>query len=250
MKTRLTLLLAVLLCAGSTWAQTAGPGISMTSASGGVLDYNPLHPIIWDDFLTGDAGSAAIGQLKWSLNGATSGYLANVANHTKVTQVNVAAGPATGALILPSNYWWKFSEIDTGVWWVSVDTGANLPGARIGYFSTSTTATPTDDAVYFEHLAADTNWFAVTRDATGAGGQTRTDTNVVYAANTWYKLQIAHPASGRWDFTMDGVLVASRTTGNIPAEATPIITAFQVITNGTAIAGYFDYYWQSFQVTR
>jgi hypothetical protein len=119
-------------------------------------------------------------------------------------------------------------------------TGASVPDKRVGMLSTAVSAAPSDDGVYFECLAADTNWFAVTRD--GAASQTRTDTTVAFAASTFQTFSITHTAASTWQFCIGTTCVTS--TGTPPAEGTAIYPFAQLVTTGTAnIDQFVDYFY-------
>ena len=77
--------------------------------------------------------------------------------------------------------------------------------------------------IYFECLAADTNWFAVTR---AASTETRTDTGVAIAVSTWLDLEVDCRDNANIKFYIDNVLVATNTT-NIPTDVGVQLVAMQ-----------------------
>ena len=204
-------------------------------------------PILWDEFATGAINSSGnIGQLGWTVAG-THGT-AQVANRPGIATVTAGA-TAFADLHVPNAFVVAISNVSVVKGIAAWATGANQPDSRFGIVSTNTGAEPADDAVYFERNATEADWFAVTRDGAGAN-MTRTDTNVAFVAGNYYALEIRHPSSGQWNFYINDNLVASRSSGNIPAEATFIGPMFQIETNGTGLAMSVDYFFMQLATTR
>lgn len=227
--------------------QSVGSG-SINYYPAGATEYDPLAPIIWDDFLAGTTGTGDVGQLGWSINSTTVSMTTYslFADRPGVISITNAAS-ATGGIYLPAGFNTRYASVSRAVFWVAANTGANIPDLRVGLASFGITSAPNDDGAYFEHLAADTNWFAVIRDG---ANETRTDTNVAFSANTWYKLEVRHPAANTWQFVINGATVHTATSGHIPTESYAAQSVYQMKTNGTAVAGYFDYFLAQFNSAR
>jgi len=85
---------------------------------------------------------------------------------------------------------------------------------RIGLANASL-GDPPDDGIYFEKLAADTNWFAVTR---GSSTQTRTDTGVA-VSTSFASFRIHRKSSGsQVCFSVNGSVEVCN-TANIPSAS-------------------------------
>jgi len=198
----------------------------------------------WDDFLGGSPTSLAIGKFGWGLVAATSGTVASTSGHPGIFGLSVGA-TAVGSLYLsgPNGALGPLAANIKSVSYVAnYPTGANVPDKILGITSTSVAAAPADDAVYFECLAADTNWFAVTRDG-ATTNQTRTDTGVAFSAGTWVRFRIEHPSTQVWQFYMNDVLKATHTAANnAPAEASGMFYLFQMSTKGTALVANLDFF--------
>jgi hypothetical protein len=115
---------------------------------------------------------------------------------------------------------------------------------RIG-FGTQGTNFPDNDGVYFEHLNADANWFAVCRSG---AAQTRTDTGVAwvnqgYLNGSWTKFRIVWTHGTDVKFYINGVLVATIST-NIPTQEMWVFFS----STASALNSWWnmDYYWLKF----
>jgi hypothetical protein len=112
---------------------------------------------------------------------------------------------------------------------------------RIG-FGTQGFNFPDNDGVYFEHLNADTNWFAVCRSG---AVQTRTDTGVAwvnqsYLGVNWDTFRIIWTPGTNVKFYIGGVLKATITT-NIPTTEQWVF--FSSTASGLNSWWNIDYYW-------
>lgn len=123
--------------------------------------------------------------------------------------------------------------------WLTIDprqSDANTQH-RVGF--ADGTGDPATNGIYIEKLAADTNWFLVTRSA---GVQTRTDTTIPSTANT--KISMVVVKNGTTDVKLysPGTATAKATnTTNIPIDATALAAIFQVKTTA-AVAKNMDVY--------
>lgn len=207
-----------------------------TSARGAVDPFSACY--IKDDFQFGGLGSTAIGQLKWTLSGGTALGIASTANHPGVYSVQIASGLCAFS-----------SDFGTGL---SIcrfaDSFDNYmiaqPGAvnanvtfRFGFFESGASATndPPNNGIYFERLAADTNWFGVTR---ASSTQTRTNTTVA-ASTSFAKFRIRRVDGSTIGFTIDAGSEVTATT-NIPSAA--IFAVIQVKTASGAQSLNVDFW--------
>lgn len=233
---------ALLLC-----LPMVGEGQSIQYRSAGGGSFNPQDFYIVDEFLGGTTGAGSIGQLGWE-GGGTVSYATYSVFADRPGLISYTPGAtARNGIKVPAGFALRYANINTTILWVAVSTGANVPDFRAGWVSSIQTAVPADDAAFFEHEAADTNWFAVTRDA---GNETRIDTNVAFAADTFVKLKIEHPSTNVWNFYINDALVASKSSGYIPTETYGCHFQVQMETYGTAVVSYVDLFWASFRSSR
>src|ERR1035437_5502075 len=164
------------------------------NGSGGSGGIDPATTVfVSDDFLCGSTTTAMVGCLNWYVNSAgffgppdTQWGLTINANRPGVIQIDTSTsinsvkllGLSVGSIMTPAS---TFKER----WIIDSITGTNPTTSidlRLGLqtYPTSTLDPPVS-GVYLEHLAADTNWFCVTR---AASTQTRTDTTVAYSAGS------------------------------------------------------------------
>ncbi len=182
--------------AGVKWATAAG-------GSGGGNAYDPTVLYLQDTFTTGTGSSGQIGQLGWNFTG-TSASVTMLA--TETGRVGIAR--LTSNSVNPSTAAWHLRATPTtGIllpgdlpWDIGFMLRANLNGGtantsmfRVGLSPDPGTTGDPSHGIYFEKLAADTNWFAVTRSSSV---QTRTDTGVAYADATFVRFRIRRETSG------------------------------------------------------
>lgn len=235
----LVVLALCLLLPAAGWSQ-----INYYPATGEGGSFDPDNVIVFDDFVSGGVATGTIGAMGWNfLNGSvTSSVSVDNAPGVWTHRNTAASGVSSTYLTASSGTVSILGDLRTISFRMAFGTGANVPDKRIGVLSTAVNAAPSDDAVYFECLAADTNWFAVTRD--GAASQTRTDTGVAFAASTFAVFRVEHTATSTWAFYVNDALKATHTAANTPpAEATQIYPFTQLVTTGTAnIDWYHDYF--------
>lgn len=245
-------IIAALLCLlpGVVGAQSS-PNIAYYPAACASWCANPNDVTYVDEFWGAANTSPYIGMLNWSQSGMTQSGLATQANYPGI--LNGACGAAavgTWYIAGPSvENPTLLSAVKSVLFIAQWGTGANVPDKRAGLTSGAVNAAPSTHSVWFEALAADTNWFAVT---SAAGGQTtRTDTNVAFAHSTWYRMRIEHPAASTWLFYINDVLVATHGAAQTPPTETTGAKPFQqVVGTGTASTAAMDYFAIRIQVTR
>jgi hypothetical protein len=129
--------------------------------------------------------------------------------------------------------------------WIVRPTQTADTDVRYG-FSANWANNPASDGIYFERLAADTNWFAVCR----AGSvETRTDLGVALTAAQWYRLRLRRKDASTIGFSVDGgaetniatnVPTATMSVGNhisnnaVAADKTHDIDFFSLLMTGAS----------------
>lgn len=174
-----------------------------------------------EEFVSGSTPTAGVGALGWTFAGGSVSHLAGEANHPGILRIVSGAAnpsnasltprssPTTGVLVLDPFHllWIARHQLNGGT--------AAQTLIRIGAGNDISATTPVD-GVYFEKLAADTNWFAVTR---AASTETRVDTTVAASANTWYRFRIRRDvAAGNVIFNL-GAGADDSHSANIPTVA-------------------------------
>ncbi len=201
-------------------------GLSMTDATmrpewepGGMLHYvdtmgrhNLRYDLRtaahWEEDFIGDVADGLIGELHWARAGAGSTVVgvASEANHPGIVRGTTAATTGSHCTVCllhgtggtPDR--WLLGAEDFYSYFVFrlPATDANTI-ARVGFSETRVGGTPTG-GFYIEKLAADTQWFAVSR---AGGTQTRVGTAMgTVTANAWVGLQIHKRADGQVGFSI------------------------------------------------
>lgn len=187
-----------------------------------------------DDFISGSTGSGTIGALGFGFGGGTTTTIAAETNRNGILRRDTGAVINTiGTLILNPNTSSLFqATLPHRVLWIErLNTNDANTEIRIGAANPINTNPPTDGE-YFEKLAADTNYFCVTRSA---GAQTRTDTGV--AVNTVFNNFLLGRISGSVQFMLNNVTVCTHTT-NLPSVS---MNPFTQIINTAAAAKTHDH---------
>lgn len=213
---------------------------------GEATDFRPGDILLWEEFCGGSTTTVQIGTMGWSLAGVANNTLQAADNDICLANFRNASASGVGTVYLLAagqGATSLYSNFRTNVFRLSFGNGANVPDKRVGVTSTALTAAPADDAVYFECLAADTNWFSVTRDG-AAANQTRKDTGVAFSAGTRTIFRIDQPSAGVFQFSINGTLVTTHSGAeNIPAQASAGIVFMQLVTTGTANLDMAIDYW-------
>ncbi len=199
------------------WLCLAVPAWAGVTVSSQLPLYDYCSSIyLQDDFLSGTVGNGTIGQLGWLSAGGSSSLIQSAASYPGIFRKDTSASSGTYSYLALENV--NASEaIPAGshdtIWLIYATSNDANTQLRIGHQNTNT-GDPPDNGTYFEKLAADTNWFVVTR---ASGVQTRTDTGVAVGTGR-VTLRIVRQGSSVVQFYINRVLVASHTT-NIPSTS-------------------------------
>lgn len=174
---------------------------------------------VWlqEEFSTGSNANGSVGALGWAFSGGTITMQTSEAGRPGIIRRDTGATINTNAT-LSARFTagaGSFHANDTFdvVWIVRVNTVDANTQVRAGA-GNDITANPPNDGVYFEKLAADTNWFSVTRSG---GTQTRTDMGVAVTTG-WVRLRVRRSSGSAIAFSIDGGAETTHTT-NIPGTA-------------------------------
>lgn len=211
------LLIASLLMvsASTAWADgvttpAAGPLVSATMTN--FYDYKTGFRF-QDEFFSGNVTVGSVGNLGWSVGGgvATTAPLSE-ANHPGIIQRSTGSTAGQFAyLLLPFTQGNLLAGTLDMTFIVRLNTNDSDTTTRIGAMYLINT-TPTD-GLYFEKLAADTNWFYVTRAASTQTGS-RTDTGIAVSTG-WITMRIVRTDDTSVAFYLNGTLIGTQ-TANIP----------------------------------
>jgi len=174
-----------------------------------------------EEFISGTTSSGNIGNLGWSLDLSTSGTYGLINAETNRPGLSqLATGTTIGSV--PGIRLIGAVNLDTSnnfstLYVVRLNTNDANTQVRIGVSTNPPTVPPTS-GIYFEKLAADTNWFCVTRNG---GVETRTDSGTAITTN--FTTQFIQRNTSNVIFILDRVQVCSHTT-NIPSvDSTPTV---------------------------
>lgn len=193
---------------------------------------NPLTaPFMSDEFDFASTESGEIGQMGWGFTNGTFGLVNPEANHPGIcrrtstavsgTIASFYSGGGGGAPV------YRFDQLDEQSWILkplAITTDHDL---RFGWCSDLTDDTPTN-GFYFERLAADTTWFAVSRQN---DAQTRTAMNAIVA--DWTKLKLRRVSAAAVAFSINGGAETQIAT-NIPLATNALAFGGQVIPRSAA----------------
>lgn len=166
-----------------------------------------------DEFMSGGTTTTLLGEMGWSLPAGTVSRPGTAsANHHGYVRLDTGAGAGTFARFNSGDNIQLSTTYNPTIVWIvrATQTNANTQ-IMVGGSSDFGTLTPSN-GIYFQKLAADTNWFAVTRSTT----ETRTDTGVAVSTN-WVNLKIVASTSSV-AFYINDVLVATN-VATIPSGA-------------------------------
>jgi hypothetical protein len=198
---------------------TQTTGVKWAAGGGGSSAIDPTAPQWFDDLLGGNSPAGQIGNLGWAwANGPGPTFTQGIANHPGIVTISSGTsssnyatlylgegGQSTNRPIYQGDLW-------DVTFWVRPTTNDAQTVLRVGMNSNAGGAGGA--GAYFEKLAADTDWFAVTNGA----AQTRTDMGVAVAANTWVKLRVRMVNATTVGYSINGGTETTITT-NLPNNA-------------------------------
>lgn len=215
----------------------------LTPAAGplGAIDcYDESWACFIEDFLGGSVSSTTAGELGWTFAGGALDDLASETNHIGIRRRNTTTSSGTAAYLTLGGS--TRGPLAMGTSQQVVIFRLNQKDAnttfRCGQLN-GLTASPTAGQ-YLEALDADTNWFTVTEDS---NTPVRTDTGIA-VDTAWHKLVIERIADSVVRFFLDGVLVATHTTGITKTDS----YVNCVLTNSTTADKTVDYDYMSFKM--
>lgn len=195
--------------------------------------------LLRDDFMTGDATNAGVGELGWALIGGGNTQLrAGESGHPGIVRRLTGATSGTYASLMLSNVIGSDGPLLVSEQFEMTfvlrpnNTGADVD-YRIGLTGVPVNNPPTN-GIYFERLAADTNWFVVTR---ASDVQTRTDTGVAISNAAFASFHIRRIDASTIGFRLDSGTEITHTT-NIPSGVT--LNIFAAVNNNVAATRTFD----------
>lgn len=187
-----------------------------------------------DDFIGGTTAGGSIGDLGWSQLGGTITYIAAIASHPGIINIDTTAVSGTLSGI-------RLGAIGTGgvlatdlfdcTFLVRLNTNDANTLVRAGIANSSASNPPTGGA-YIEKVEADTQWFGVCR---AGGSQTRTAA-LANVTTGWIKLRIRRVDSTTIGFSLDDGTEVTLAT-NVPTDAQ---TWFVQIRNSTGASKTID----------
>jgi hypothetical protein len=210
--TKLTALTAATSAASSDILYlVANPGttpvsrkITVGNLSPAILDLSGGMLSDWDDFLSSQnlGGTWYASKLGW--------YPGIIRVSVTADGVFYQAGDGTGVSpnLVPAE---TFDQ-----YFVVRPINATNVYYRVG--NGDSTGNPSSNGIYIECLAADSNWFLVTRSG---GTQTRVDTGVARSANTWYQFRIRRIDASTIGGTVNAGTEVTSTTNVPTAVLTP-----------------------------
>jgi hypothetical protein len=198
---------------------------------GGADPTDPSTAItIVDDFLSQSVEAGEVGELGWSFTNGSMVAATPEANHPGIVgrrsgvTANTVASFYLGSSTTSASF--RHSEWDR-MTWIFRATATNLDtNYQVGLMTAFGVLLPTS-GVYLERLAADANWFFVSRSA---GVQTRVDSGVAFSTG-WVKIRLRRIDASSLGFSInDGAEVVITT--NIPAAITTYTVGMQMVPTG------------------
>jgi hypothetical protein len=205
---------------------------------GTIGNTDPLD--VWrefDDFASGTVTSAQIGKLGWLTTLVGTGTISLIggeAGHPGILRLNTQATPGSsvslylrftsaGGVLYSSD----FFDVSFLARVAQLNTDADAT-YRLGLGVDASLVPPATSGLWIERLGGETDWFAVRRAATV---DTRTDTTVAQAQNTWRRHRIRRIDASTIRFSV-GATAVDTTTGAPTAALQPLVQ----ISNGAAAA--------------
>ena len=178
-----------------------------------------------DEFLFGQAASGDLGELGWAITGVT--IIPGETNRPGLARLDTTAVSGTISRINgPAFTLFTGATVHKVLWLTRLNTNDVNTAARVGSMNQSATNPPAN-GIYFEKLAADTNWFCIAR--TG-GVETRTDSGI--AVSTSFVNHMYLRNSSEVLYFINGAQVCSIST-NVPS-AVNLTPALQIVNSAAA----------------
>ena len=187
------------------------------SADGGGSAADPVAaPEFFDDFMGGLTTNGNVGTLAWGSQLGSLSAVTTEAGHPGIVrkESSTSSGTVSSLRLLAGNTSNSVYASDTFdmTTLIRVNTNDANTNLKIGLMSDFTTSSPVRGA-YFEKLAADTQWFGVTRESST---QTRTAA-IANVTTGWVKLRVRRIDGSSIGFTLDGGTEVVATT-NLPTS--------------------------------
>lgn len=202
---------------------------------------NPLvAPYVYDEFDYASTEAGEIGQMGWGFTNGTFTLANPEANHPGICRRTSTAVAATIASMYSggggASPAYRFDQINEQVWIIkpgSTDADYDL---RFG-FSTDFTSDAPIHGFYFEKLAADPTWFAVSR-----AGSVQTRTAMAAFVADWTKLKLRRVDATKVAFSINGG-AETEIAANIPAATVTLVFGSHIIPRSANARTYdVDYY--------
>lgn len=194
---------------------------------------------IEEDFIGGSTSTLTVGEYGWQITGSATVpvYLAaeagapgilrrDTSSTSGVVAVLALGASGSGTGIHPSD------TFDL-TWRIRLNTNDTDTTVRAGLNCGATSGDPPADGIYFEKLAADTNWFRITR---ASSTETRTSHGVA-VSTSFVKMRIRRKDGSTISFSINGGAEADVTTNITTAGCRP----FTHIKNSAAAAKTLDH---------
>ena len=229
------------------YLKTDGSSLSWDTPSGGGGSYDGGRPsdstlsnyYFREDFEGGNALSGTRAA-RWNLFGSTVPvHISGIANHPGLIQIVNSTSTPIGIALHPNDsgilHFAPAAMFDLN-WIFRPNTVDSNTLIRVG-IGTNPTATPLTDGIYLEKLAADTQFFGVTR---AASSQTRTAALATVNASTWYRIRIRRIDASTIGFTLNGGTEVTATATVPTAVLTPFVYITSASGSKTLDVDYFD----------
>ena len=189
---------------------------------------DPRSPrVIADEFTVATIEGGEIGELGWNFTNGTWNLINPEANRPGICRRTSTAVSGTVASSFTGGGGATASvQVDQAVEtvWVVRPVTADVDfDLRFGLSNDFTSQTPAN-AVYFEKLAADANWFAVCRTTSV---QTRVNTGVAFSAG-WFNLKRRQISASSMGFSVNGAAEVVVDT-NVPIATAAMVYGFHIV---------------------
>lgn len=184
------------------------------------IPYRTLIPgtnaYIRDEFIGGIYGrpaSGLCGELGWQANETYGvvGLTTKIAGHPGVLNLSSGASTNNYSSIQLTQINIDPADLFDAIFYFKVPSVTAVL-FRFGIIDSNISAGTPTDGIYFEKLSTDTTWFAVSR---ASSTETRTNSGVTVAIDTWYKLRIRRIDASTIGYTVNSGSEITITT-NIP----------------------------------